>query len=410
MASANEWVEQTEKSEAPAVTSLSALKSGGAYIPPAKLRRMQEELAQNKNSDEYQRLNWENLKKHIHGRVNKVNVSNIVNIVRELLQKNVIRGMGLLASSILKAQTFSPTFSHVYAALVAIVNSKFPNIGQLILKRLVIQFKRAFRTNNKDLCVTVSRFIAHLANQRVAHEILILEILVLLMDKPTDDSIEVAITLLKECGEMLNRVIPKGLHSVFERLRSILEDADTIDTRTQQMIEIAMSIRKDKFRNYPAVLEELDLIDEEDQISHIVELSLEDGSQLDPETNLNYYKYDPEFEQNEENYEEIRQKIIGDAGDSDEEEADDEGETEQAEEAPQETPQVQKIVDMTEQDMVAFRRNVYLAIQSSLDYQEAAHKLIKFHLKPGLDNEMCHMIVDCCAQQRTYERFLWIVG
>lgn len=101
------------------------------------------------------------------------------------------------------------------------------------------------------------------------------------------------------------------------------------------MIEIAMSIRKDKFRNYPAVLEELDLIDEEDQISHIVELSLEDGSQLDPETNLNYYKYDPEFEQNEENYEEIRQKIIGDAGDSDEEEADDEGETEQAEEAPQ---------------------------------------------------------------------------
>ena len=93
MASANEWVEQTEKSEAPAVTSLSAFKSGGAYIPPAKLRRMQEELVQNKNSDEYQRLNWENLKKHIHGRVNKVNVSNIVNIVRELLQKNVIRGM-----------------------------------------------------------------------------------------------------------------------------------------------------------------------------------------------------------------------------------------------------------------------------------------------------------------------------
>lgn len=45
----------------------------------------------------------------------------------------------------------------------------------------------------------------------------------------------------------------------------------------------------------------------------------------------------------------------------------------------------QKIVDMTENDMVAFRRNVYLCIQSSLDYQEAAHKLIKFHLKPGLD-------------------------
>lgn len=122
--------------------------------------------------------------------------------------------------------------------------------------------------------------------------------------------------------------------AVFERLRSILEDADTIDTRTQQMIEIAMSIRKAKFKDYPAIFEELDLIDEEDQISHIVELSPEDGKPLDPETNLNYYKYDPDFEQNEANYEEIRQKIIGDAGDSDEEAEDDE-EAEMAEEVPQ---------------------------------------------------------------------------
>jgi pre-mRNA-splicing factor CWC22 len=165
------------------------------------------------------------------------------------------------------------------------------------------------------------------------------------------------------------------------------------------MIEIAMTVRKEKFKNYPAIFEELDLIDEEDQISHIVELVPEDGKPLDPETNLNYYKFDPDFEQSEENYEEIRQRIIGDAGESDEE-ADDEGDAEMPEETPQgnsfecfnllnvsllETPQVQKIIDMTEQDMVAFRRNVYLAIQSSLDYQEAAHKLIKYHLKPGLD-------------------------
>jgi pre-mRNA-splicing factor CWC22 len=162
-----DWIERRDEPQTEEAKSSILTKAGGAYIPPAKLRRMQEQLAQNKNSEEYQRLNWELLKKHIHGQINKVNVSNIVNVVRELLQKNVIRGMGLLAGSILKAQTFSPSFSHVYAALVAIINSKFPNIGQLILKRLVIQFKRAFRTNNKPLCATVSRFIAHLANQRV---------------------------------------------------------------------------------------------------------------------------------------------------------------------------------------------------------------------------------------------------
>lgn len=43
------------------------------------------------------------------------------------------------------------------------------------------------------------------------------------------------------------------------------------------------------------------------------------------------------------------------------------------------------IIDNTEQNLVAFRRNVYLTIQSSLDYQEAAHKLLKMELKPGME-------------------------
>ncbi|KAI6172776.1 MI domain-containing protein [Aphelenchoides besseyi] len=411
---ADDWVEKTTQeptADQPTEQAKSfnlLTRSGGAYIPPAKLRMMQQQLSTDKNSDAYQRMNWELLKKHIHGQVNKVNVENIVEIVRVLLQKNMIRGRGLLVSSILKAQTFSPSFSHVYAALVSIINSKFPEVGNLILKRLVIQFKRAFRTCNKALCVTVCKFLAHLANQRVAHEVIILEILFLLMDKPTDDSIELTITLLKESGEMLSKVVPKGLHSVFERLRAILEDADTIDTRTQYMIEIAMHVRKEKFRAYPSVIEPLDLIEEEDQISHMIELISEDGKPLDPEIQLNYYKYDKDFEKNEEEYEEIRKQIIGDADDSEDENGSEAGAEEET--AVEEAPQTQKIIDMTEQDMVAFRRNVYLAIQSSLDFQEAAHKLIKFHYKPGLDNELCSMIVDCCSQNRTYERFYGLLA
>ena len=115
--------------------------------------------------------------------------------------------------------------------------------------------------------------------------------------------------------------------AVYERLRAILEDADTIDTRTQYAIEIAMHVRKEGFKAYPAVIESLDLIDEEDQISHLVELAPEDGKAIDPETPLNYYKFDPDFEANEESYEEIRKQVIGDAGDDDsddEEEADEE--------------------------------------------------------------------------------------
>uniref|UniRef100_A0A183HPX8 MI domain-containing protein n=1 Tax=Onchocerca flexuosa TaxID=387005 RepID=A0A183HPX8_9BILA len=68
------------------------------------------------------------------------------------------------------------------------------------------------------------------------------------------------------------------------------------------------------------------------------------------------------------------------------------------------------IIDNTEQNLVAFRRNIYLTIQSSLDFQEAAHKLLKIDLKSGQDVELCNMIVDCCAQQRTYEKFYGLLA
>lgn len=44
------------------------------------------------NSLAYQRMSWEALKKSINGLVNKVNVSNIENIIHELLQENIVRG------------------------------------------------------------------------------------------------------------------------------------------------------------------------------------------------------------------------------------------------------------------------------------------------------------------------------
>lgn len=40
----------------------------------------------------YQRMSWEALKKSINGLINKVNVSNIVMIIQELLQENIVRG------------------------------------------------------------------------------------------------------------------------------------------------------------------------------------------------------------------------------------------------------------------------------------------------------------------------------
>ncbi|XP_065269228.1 pre-mRNA-splicing factor CWC22 homolog [Emys orbicularis] len=380
-------------------------RTGGAYIPPAKLRMMQEQIT-DKNSLAYQRMSWEALKKSINGLVNKVNVSNIENIIHELLQENIVRGRGLLSRSILQAQSASPIFTHVYAAVVAIINSKFPNIGELILKRLILNFRKGYRRNDKQLCLTASKFVAHLINQNVAHEVLCLEMLTLLLERPTDDSIEVAIGFLKECGLKLTEVSPRGINAIFDRLRHVLHESK-IDMRVQYMIEVMFAVRKDGFKDHPIIPEGLDLVEEEDQFTHM--LPLEDD--YNPEDVLNVFKMDPDFMENEEKYKTLKKEIL-DEGDSDSETDQDAGSSEEDEEEDEEDEEGQKVTihDQTEINLVSFRRTIYLAIQSSLDFEECAHKLLKMDFPDSQTKELCNMILDCCAQQRTYEKFFGLLA
>ncbi len=52
-------------------------RTGGAYIPPAKLRMMQKNIS-DKSSVAYQRISWEALKKSINGLINKVHDNDVL--------------------------------------------------------------------------------------------------------------------------------------------------------------------------------------------------------------------------------------------------------------------------------------------------------------------------------------------
>lgn len=45
-----------------------------------------------------------------------------------------------------------------------------------------------------------------------------------------------------------------------------------MDKRTQYMIEVMFQVRKDGFKDNPAVPEELDVVEEDDQFTHMVGL------------------------------------------------------------------------------------------------------------------------------------------
>lgn len=135
-------------------------RAGGVYIPPNKLALLQKEAESlDKNTQEYQKLHWESLRKKINGLINKVNIANIKDIVFDVFKINIIRGRGLLCRSLLKSQAASPGFTPVYAALVAIINSKIPDIGRLLVDRLINIFKKSFRRNDKKNLLSSTKFI-----------------------------------------------------------------------------------------------------------------------------------------------------------------------------------------------------------------------------------------------------------
>lgn len=145
------------------------------------------------------------------------------------------------------------------------------------------------------------------------------------------------------------------------------------------------------------------------------------------------FKHDPEFEANEQKYQAVKKEIIGDesSGSGSGSDGDDSGDDESEEEEEKGifsflskikylyltnphffmvTKGEDAIVDETETNLIALRRTIYLTIQSSLDHNECAHKMMKMQMKPGQEPELCHMILDCCAQQRTYEKFFGLLA
>ena len=50
-------------------------RGGGVYIPPFRLKQMMAEAAQDKNSEQYQKMMWEALRKTLNGIINKVRSS-----------------------------------------------------------------------------------------------------------------------------------------------------------------------------------------------------------------------------------------------------------------------------------------------------------------------------------------------
>ena len=390
------------------------LKIGEKYIPPYKMNKIIAEIRTKNDtkSEEYQKIMWDLLSKSINGIINKVNISNIQNIIYELFNENLLRGQGLLIKCIIRGQLTSSNYTPIYAALICVINSKLPFIGNLFIRRYIALFKKAYKESNKIQCISTTKMIAHLINYRVVDSLLAFEILMLCLENQTDDSLELACNFLIECGEFLSDEDANMTNDIFEKLRSILEEGN-VDKRIQYIIENLFKIRKNNFKGHEGVKEELDLVEDKDIITHRIFLDEED---IKTEEELNEFHYDDKYDENEKIWKQFKECILGPEDENEDEEEKISTHIENTEKSISEFPEVKQlkgkdlVFDLSEQDLVRYRKMIYMIVVSSIDFEECCHKLLKQNVKEGLEGEMVNMIIECCVQERTYLKFYGLLS
>ena len=127
------------------------------------------------------------------------------------------------------------------------------------------------------------------------------------------------------------------------------------------------------------MITELDLIEENDKITH--EVSLDD--EFDPEDKLNFFQFDDKYKENEEFWENIKKEILGEEEDRINNRINQLEEEEESSESEDD-----KIEDITEQDLMNLRKTIYLVIVSSVDFEEVVHKLMKLNIREGQEIEL----------------------
>ncbi|KAA8493909.1 Pre-mRNA-splicing factor CWC22-like [Porphyridium purpureum] len=383
---------------------------------------------------------WQELRRAIGAALDEVkSARDVKDVCIQLLRLNLVRGRGVFVRCVIDAANaasirqqrwqeqnqnkpnerperkrshrqigFPPRIA-MFAAVVCVVNAKIPPIGELLVCRLVRELRAALTRRHKQSATAACRFLAHLTNQHVCSELLALETLSLLLEDYSNMSVEVAVQFMLECGMHLMENAKSSALLVFDRFRFLLQE-HKLGRFAEGQVEVLMNAFRKDFSAYPSIAQELDVLSDDEKITH--EIGLENNElDMDAEAanpKLDAFRFDEQYSQHENTYKEAARSILGAAFDDVPKAAAQVPSELDQNEAEQSTKHVAEsnlapTRDMTDAEVMTFRKSVYLTIMSALSAEEAAHKL--FNLigrNPGQEPQLCSMIVESCTQERAY--------
>lgn len=332
---------------------------------------------------------WVLLRKQIDGLVGHLTIGNVRETSVLLFKANIIWGQGLVCRSVIQNVMLTPHRAPELAALVAVLNSKVPAIGEIVLARVVALFKRAYVNNNKRLAESMALFLCELTLHKVVEDVAVLQVLQTLLEKaPTDDSIGLAITMLRRIGAYLTASSKAAANMVFDRLRVLLQEGKVLAISQRRITEM-FRLRRDGL--LLKIDLKLDLVEEDDLETHFVDLS----EQQDVQLHLNYF-YADNYEQSKEEHDLLVEQVL---------------QPEEVAVVPTVVNETQEMTDLTNAELLQQQKNIYLTVMSSMSADEAVHKLMKLKKTQKLQNEvLIDMILKCCAQEKTYSKYFGVIA
>lgn len=356
-------------------------------------------------TDEVQRKKWIETRQSIDKIIKRLTTSNIQSSVLELFTSNIKRSRGLLVRSIMQHQLHLPQKTPTYASLIDVLNSKIGSIGKLISSRVILQFKMAYISNDYQLSTTSLQFLSYLTMHQVISEITMLQVIQLLLESPvTDGDVELCVDIFKVAGKFLLLSFKVPTTVILNRVKDLLQDdQEKLGSRAQSSLRYLFRLGQLQFKSIPMIEKSLDLINDEDKQTHVIDLQ----DKVTSKDYLNVYQFDNDYDKHEEEYDALRQEILD--GDEGEEET-----VPSSKEVTTAKP-VEIVSDMAQSDLLQYQKQVYLTVMSSMSSEEAVHKLLKLSRQQSQSQQqnsqtLCDMIIKCCSQEKTYSKYFGVIG
>ena len=257
---------------------------------------------------ENQRRLWNETQRVIRRSINQANMDNIKVVLPGLLTQNLTWARGVFCRSMLESVMRTPELGAILAALVAVVNSLYPTVGNLLVTRIAARIVKEHRRQQWGSIRNLLPLLAQLTLQQVVDESLVLECVALFLTKPSDEGVQLGVDLMLQLHVYLSRNSPRALQIVLSRFRTLLTQicpqqkfsestkGTTLSSRSHILIQdmfekIALSRTSNQnsrfnWEDVDILPLELDLVEDDQQVTH--QCSLNDESH-DVEDSVNFF-------------------------------------------------------------------------------------------------------------------------